>query len=137
VEFAARLPDQLKLHAFTTKYVLRHAMRGVLPATILERRKMGFPVPFGKWMRDGWNGVASDVLLDRRSLERGIVDEAAVSGLLRDHRQGMRDGGNAIWALLNLELWFRTFIDGRGVQSLPAPVRVRPAPASEAHGTVS
>jgi asparagine synthase (glutamine-hydrolysing) len=107
-------------------------MRGLLPDAILERRKMGFPVPFASWMRGEWNAVACDVLLDRRSRERGVVDAAAVSRLLREHRDGRCEGGNAIWALLNLELWFRTFIDGRGVQVLPAPARLRSAPASAA-----
>jgi asparagine synthase (glutamine-hydrolysing) len=125
VEFAARLPDRLKLRGFTTKYVLRRAMRGLVPDAILERRKMGFPVPFARWMRDEWNQLACEVLLDRRSRERGIVDAPAVFRLLRDHREGTCDGGNAIWALLNLEIWFRTFIDGCGVQTLPAPARSR------------
>jgi asparagine synthase (glutamine-hydrolysing) len=121
VEFAARLPDRLKLQGFSTKYVLRQAMRGLLPRSILARRKMGFPVPFGQWMRTEWNAVAADVLLDHRTRERGFLETASVSRLLREHRSGQCDGGNAIWALLNLELWFRTFIDGGGVQALPAP----------------
>ena len=121
VEFAARLPERLKLRGFTTKRILRKAVRGLLPDSILTRRKMGFPVPFAQWMRDGWNDVARDVLLDRRSRERGLIDTAAVAALLRDHQDGRRNGGDAIWALLNLELWYRTFIDGAGTQTLPAP----------------
>src|SRR5687767_10194743 len=104
VEFAFRLPERFKLRGFTTKRLLRKAVRGLLSDSILARRKMGFPVPFARWMRDGWNDVARDVLLDRRSRERGLVDTAAVTALLRDHRDGRRQGGDAIWALLNLEL---------------------------------
>src|SRR5688572_17190083 len=126
VEFAFRLPERFKLRGFTTKRILRKAVRGLLPDSILTRRKMGFPVPFARWMREGWNDVARDVLLDRRSRERGLIDTAAVTALLRDHRDGRRQGGDAIWALLNLELWYRTFIDGTGLQTLPAP---RPQPA--------
>jgi asparagine synthase (glutamine-hydrolysing) len=123
VEFAARLPDRLKLTGFTTKRILREAIRGLLPDAILTRRKMGFPVPFGDWVRRGWNDVARDVLLDRRTRERGLFDTTAVGSLLDHHRAGRRAGGDAIWALLNLELWYRTFIDGDGVQSLPTPSR--------------
>jgi asparagine synthase (glutamine-hydrolysing) len=65
--------------------------------------------------------VARDVLLDRRARERGVFNPAAVEDLLDAHRAGTRRGGDAIWALLNLELWYRTFIDGDGVQTLPAP----------------
>jgi asparagine synthase (glutamine-hydrolysing) len=123
VEFAARLPDRLKLNGFTTKRILREAVRGVLPTSILTRPKMGFPVPFANWMRGTWSHAASDVLLDRRARERGIVQPAAVAALLDAHREGRRAAGDAIWALLNLELWFRTFIDGEGVQTLPSPAR--------------
>ncbi|MGH9241649.1 MAG: asparagine synthase-related protein, partial [Vicinamibacterales bacterium] len=121
VEFAARLPERLKLRALTTKRVLRGAMRGVLPERILARPKMGFPVPFAQWMRGSWQHVAEDVLLDRRTRERGLFNAPAVAALLTAHGQGLRNGGDAIWALLNLELWYRTFIDGSGVQTLPAP----------------
>jgi asparagine synthase (glutamine-hydrolysing) len=75
-------------------------------------------VPFSSWVRNGWNSVARDVLLDRRSCERGLMRPAAVSRLLNEHRDGAGAGGDAIWALLNLELWHRTFIDGEGIQTL-------------------
>jgi asparagine synthase (glutamine-hydrolysing) len=121
VEFAARLPERLKLSGRTTKRVLRDAVRGLVPPSILTRKKMGFPVPFAGWAAGGWNGVVRDVLLDRRARERGLTNPAAVARLLDEHRAGARRGGDEIWALLNLELWYRTFIDGDGVQTLPSP----------------
>jgi asparagine synthase (glutamine-hydrolysing) len=139
VEFAASLPDQWKLSGWTTKRVLREAMKGLLPASILNRPKMGFPVPFAGWTRDAWNGVARDVLLDGRSRERGIIDPAAVDRLLRDHADGRTEGGDRIWSLLNLELWYRTFIDKEGIQTLGEPAaqtyanplaEIRPAAAA-------
>jgi asparagine synthase (glutamine-hydrolysing) len=122
VEFAATMPDEWKMRGWTTKRVLREAMKGILPESILSRPKMGFPVPFARWTRDQWSGPVADVLLDRRTRERGIVDTPAVATLLREHHVGRTDGWDRIWMLLNLELWFRTFIDGDGVQTLPAPV---------------
>ena len=124
VEFAARLPVSMKLSGLTTKRILREAARGLIPDSILTRSKMGFPVPFGTWTAGAWNGVARDVLLDRRARERGIVEPSAVTRLLDEHRTGQRRGGDAIWALLNLELWYRTFIDGDGVQTLPSPATI-------------
>ena len=121
VEFAAQLPDAWKLNGWTTKRILRESMKGVLPESILNRPKMGFPVPFTSWTRGAWSGVARDVLLDRRSVERGIIDAPAVEALLQAHAGGRTDGGDRIWSLLNLELWHRTFIDGDGVQVLSAP----------------
>jgi len=126
VEFAARLPDRLKLRGFTTKRILREATRGLLPDDILTRKKMGFPVPFDQWTRERWQNVVRDVLLDRRTRERGLTNAVAVEQLLDAHREGRVAGGDAIWALMNLELWYRTFIDGGGVQSLSAPCTLRP-----------
>jgi len=94
-------------------------MKGLLPDSILNRPKMGFPVPFASWTRGGWNGVAREVLLDRRSRERGLIDVQAVERLLDNHAAGRTDGGDRIWSLLNLELWYRTFIDQEGIQTLP------------------
>jgi asparagine synthase (glutamine-hydrolysing) len=125
VEFAATLPGWCKLRGFTTKRVLREAMKGVLPPEILARPKMGFPVPFGRWVRGGWHAPIADVLLDPGARRRGLFDTAAVERLIADHRGGRADGGDALWSLLNLELWYRTFIDGGGVQEIP---KVRPKP---------
>ncbi len=126
VEFAARLPDRLKLRGFTTKRILREALRGLLPDEILTRKKMGFPVPFAQWTRGRWQPVVRDVLLDRRTRERGLINPAAVERLLDAHRDGTIAGGDAIWALVNLELWYRTFIDGEGVQTLAQPGTLEP-----------
>jgi asparagine synthase (glutamine-hydrolysing) len=129
VEFAAQLPDEWKLSGLTTKRVLRAAMKGLLPESILNRPKMGFPVPFALWTRGPWNAVALDFLLDRPSRARGIIEPAAVDRLLRDHAEHRTDGGDRIWSLMNLELWHRTFIDNDGPQTLPAPPRLRPGAA--------
>ena len=67
--------------------------------------------------------MVRDVLLDHRTRERGLLDPVGVERLLAAHASGTRSAGDAVWALLNLELWYRTFIDGDGVQSLPEPGR--------------
>ena len=82
VEFAAGLPADRKLSGLSTKRILREAVQDVLPRQILERPKMGFPVPFGPWLQNGWGHVVRDVLLDRRTRQRGIFEPAAVERLL-------------------------------------------------------
>jgi asparagine synthase (glutamine-hydrolysing) len=119
VEFAAGLPSRMKLRGFKTKWILREAVKDLLPAEILTRPKMGFPVPFGMWMKEGWQGVARDVLLDPRARQRGITNPAAVEQLISAHASGAVAGADALWSLLNLELWYRTHIDGDGIQVLP------------------
>jgi asparagine synthase (glutamine-hydrolysing) len=127
VEFAAALPARLKLRGFKTKWVLREAVKDILPADILTRPKMGFPVPFASWAAGAWAHVLRDVLLDSRSRQRGLIDTAAVERLIDAHARGEAAGGDALWSLLNLELWYRTFIDGDGVQTLPGRQLSMPA----------
>ena len=122
VEFATALPPRMKLRGLTTKWILREAVKHLLPREILTRKKMGFPVPFSLWLRGSGAGLARDVLLDSRARQRGIMDPAAVSALIDEHASGVTDAGDALWSLLNLELWYRTFIDGEGIQTL-SPVR--------------
>jgi asparagine synthase (glutamine-hydrolysing) len=135
VEFASGLAPRMKLRGFTTKWILREAVREILPAEILSRPKMGFPVPFGEWMKEGWQEVAREVLLDTRARQRGITDPAAVEQLITAHASGEADGGDALWSLLNLELWYRTHIDGEGVQTLPGRPLVIPSSAASLRAT--
>ena len=78
-------------------------------------------MPFGRWLQSGWHGVVRDVLLDRRARERDMLEPAAVERLLDAAARGVHASADAVWSLLNLELWFRTFIDGEGIQTLPTP----------------
>ena len=135
VEFAAALPVRMKLRGFKTKWILREAVRTLLPPDILTRPKMGFPVPFAMWMKGNWQNIARDVLLDRRSRERGVIDPAAVEQLITAHASGAADGADAIWSLLNLELWYRTHIDGDGVQTLPGRPLAIPSAATALRAT--
>jgi asparagine synthase (glutamine-hydrolysing) len=130
VEFASGLPARMKLRGFTTKWILREAVRGILPPEILARKKMGFPVPFGLWMRGPWKEVARDVLLDARSRQRGIIAPESVERMISAHAAGDVNGADAIWSLLNLELWYRTHIDGEGVQTIPGKPLVVPSAAA-------
>jgi asparagine synthase (glutamine-hydrolysing) len=113
VEFCAAVPASLKLRGFTGKYLLRRAMRDRLPARILRRPKLGFPVPLSGWLRGGaWRAFAHDLLLDERARQRGLFDANVVRRLLEEHGEGRADRSTQIWTLLNLELWHRVFFDG-------------------------
>jgi asparagine synthase (glutamine-hydrolysing) len=127
VEFATALPPRMKLRGLTTKWILREAVKSILPAEILTRKKMGFPVPFSLWLRGSGSAIARDVLLDSKARQRGITDPAAVTALIDAHASGVTDGGDAIWSLMNLELWYRTFIDGEGIQTLHSPTALAQA----------
>lgn len=110
VERAAALPFNMKLRGRVTKYVLKQAARGLLPDDIIHRRKHGFGVPLGAWLRRD-SAAVRDVLLSPEARGRGFLHMPAVERLLAEHAAGKRDHGQRLWALLTLEWWHRLFID--------------------------
>jgi asparagine synthase (glutamine-hydrolysing) len=113
VEFALRLPVEQKLHGRTGQYVLREAMRPLLPAEILKRPKLGLNPPLGIWLRRELAPLM-DHYLSRESVERrGWFQPAAVERLVRAFQTGRRDYSLHLWALLVLEEWCRQYLDGQ------------------------
>ena len=114
VEFTARLPARLKLRGWTTKYILRESMKGLLPEPILKRRKMGFPVPVGTWFRGQYRHIVDEYVLSERAAARGIFDSGFVRRLVAEHQAGAGNHSERLWALVNFEMWLRRFVDGEG-----------------------
>ncbi|MGH8318294.1 MAG: asparagine synthase (glutamine-hydrolyzing) [Steroidobacteraceae bacterium] len=110
-EWVAKLPESMKLRGYTTKWILREAMRGRLPPEILSRRKMGFPVPVGAWLRGRWRPLLDEYLLSPRLNERRIFDSQAIETLTREHLAGANHS-ERLWALLTFEIWARIYLDG-------------------------
>jgi asparagine synthase (glutamine-hydrolysing) len=129
VEFAARMPERMKVRGMTTKYVLRKIMTNVLPPEILTRRKMGFPVPVGAWLRGPYRHVLDEMVLGPRALARGLFDESALRRIVASHTSGEANHSERLWSLINLEMWQRMQFDGEPVEDLRAAV-ARPAPLS-------
>ncbi|MDQ4120848.1 MAG: asparagine synthase (glutamine-hydrolyzing) [Acidobacteriota bacterium] len=111
VEFTARLPEKFKIRGKTTKWILREAMKNVLPAEILTRKKMGFPVPLGNWLRGEFRSIVDEFVLSERSLNRGIFDADFVRELVARHNAG-ENHDERIWFLINFEIWQRQSIEG-------------------------
>ena len=122
VEFASRLPQRLKLRGLTTKWVLREAMKDLLPPEILSRKKMGFPVPVGAWFRGAYRSIVDEFVLGERALARGRFDAQALRTLVAAHASGEQNHSERLWSLVNLEVWSRIFLDGEaadGVRLIP------------------
>ena len=110
LEFAAALPPHFKVHGFNTKYIFKKALKNRIPKRILDRRKVGFPVPYESWLRKELRGWVHEVLFDRATTSRGYFSAAAVRKLLaRDEAIG--GYSKEIFSLVTLELWQRTFIE--------------------------
>lgn len=111
MEFVARLPSHMKLRNGSAKWILKDALRDLLPPEVVERRKMGFGVPIEAWLRGELAGFTADILLSERAIGRGYFRRRSVERLLAEHRDGVRSWHYQLWNLLMLELWHRMFID--------------------------
>jgi len=116
---AADIPLDQKITKETTKYALRRALDGIVPAHVLNRRKLGFPVPVRVWLRDEMYDWARGIVNDSKTDE--LLDKRAVLRLLEDHKAGTVDHSRRIWALLVFMLWHGIFVENRIKPEVPEP----------------
>lgn len=107
--YASRIPAHYRLKNGTTKYVLREAVQSILPPAVAKRRKLGFPVPTRKWLREEHYAFARDLIGD--STCGDLFDREHVLHLLEDHRSGVRDNARKVWAIVVFLLWHQTYVD--------------------------
>jgi asparagine synthase (glutamine-hydrolysing) len=112
MEWAAGIPEELRMAHGVSKALFKSAMKPYLPAELLYRPKMGFGLPVDRWFRNELKQMAYDVLLSQSARERGLFHPDYVKALLDEHCSLARDHHPRLWALLMLELWFRMWIDG-------------------------
>jgi len=111
VELAAQMPLRRKFRAGRGKRILLEAFADVLPGEIRHRSKMGFGIPLDHWFRGPLAAFTREILLDKRTFDRGMFRKETVTRLVEDHLDGRFDHAYRIWALLVLELWQRRWID--------------------------
>jgi asparagine synthase (glutamine-hydrolysing) len=127
VEFAARLPQRLKVRGFQQKYILKETMRGKLPETILQRKKTGFDIPTHDWFRGPLRTLLMDTLTDDAIQATGIFDAGAIHTLIRDHMERRINVGYHLWGLLTLFLWMKRWkveVHPRAESVYPDPAQV-------------
>ena len=120
MEFAASLPSGLKLKGSIKKYILKEAVKPLLPSEIIERPKMGFGVPLEHWFRHELKELAHDVLLSDSLRQRGYFHESVIRRLLDEHTRGVRSWHYQLWNLLMFESWHRMFVDARPMSCPPS-----------------
>jgi len=114
VELAARLPLSMKLRRGVRKYLLRRLAEKLdVPRQSLYRPKQGFSLPLRHWMRAELKSEIVALLLERRTIERGYFQKAAIERLLAEHQSGERDHSTVLWQLLAFELWNRNYLERR------------------------
>ena len=113
-DFSGRLPVDLKVRGFEKRYLFKKAMAGLLPEAILRKKKHGFGLPIGLWLKQHplWRGLAEDILLEPRTYQRGYFQRSFVEDLFRK-----MDGdsstyyGDLLWLFMMLELWHRHHVE--------------------------
>lgn len=112
LELTAQMPFELKLKGRDQKkYILKEALRGLIPDEVMFRKKMGFGVPIEHWFRGNLDSYIREIVLSERSIDRGLFKRDAVEKILTEHQTTKINYANQIWALLTLELWFREYFD--------------------------
>ena len=111
MEWAAGIPEEVRMARGVTKALFKSAMEPYLPAELIYRPKKGFSPPLGHWFRNDLKELAYDTLLSRSATERGLFRPEYVRLLLDEHCGLARDHHTRLWALLMLELWFQMWID--------------------------
>lgn len=110
-EWALRIPAGIEINASQGKLVLKALARKFLPASVIDRPKMGFGIPIDAWFRGDLGTMARDVLFSEGARKRGLFDPRGVQELLDEHVSGKDRHGFRLWALLTLELWFREVVE--------------------------
>ena len=116
VEFAHRVPDDLKIHNGEAKYILKKAVEDILPRDIIYRKKMGFPTPLRQWFRESRADRLFALLQAKNGFVSSFVDLDVMNGLIARHRAGAEDATDRIWRLLNLQIWGDVYITGNREQ---------------------
>ena len=117
VEFAARLPGNIKLKNGRLKYILRQVASRYIPREVVKKRKQGFGFPLGAWMRTDLAGVLKHLLGSSRFAELGIFRQEQIDSVMTEHIDGKVDHSYRLWILLNLEILQRLYFEGATIES--------------------
>ena len=110
VEFVATIPSQLKLRGWEKKHILIKSLEGILPDSILRRRKQGFSIPLGAWLRGPLRELLRTNLSCNALRDLGLFNVQSIERMLDDHDRGVRNYETQLWALMVFVLWHRAYM---------------------------
>jgi len=111
MELAFSMPSDLKLRDGQRKYILKRALRGTLPDSVLSRKKEGFSIPMKQWLKCELSGLMEDLLSPARVAHRGLFETERVAQLVREHRSGRDNHAHTLFPLMVFERWAQAFLD--------------------------
>jgi asparagine synthase (glutamine-hydrolysing) len=110
VEYAATVPSQLRLNGNHTKYILKRAMRDILPQEILTRGKEGFSIPIKNWLKNELRSLMTDTLTEDRIRQDGFFEPDYISKLMKEHLNGVENHSHRLWALIMFHQWYDIYM---------------------------
>jgi asparagine synthase (glutamine-hydrolysing) len=110
-EFAAALPCNYKLRGHKTKYILKKAVKELLPPVVTRRGKKGFGVPVAEWLKEKLRPLARDLLSPERVRRAGVFNPNYIARLQDEHERGVANHRKLLWTLLMFELWHESFVE--------------------------
>ncbi len=119
-DVASTIPVSEKITRETTKYALRRALADIVPEHVINRAKLGFPVPTRPWLKDVMYDWAHQIITEAGT--EHLIDRDEALRLLAAHRAGPHDYSRKIWTLLVFMIWHGIFVEGRIVPEVPEPV---------------
>jgi asparagine synthase (glutamine-hydrolysing) len=131
VEFAATLPDSLKMRGSRQKLLLKELMKDKLPPSILKRKKVGFDIPAHEWLRGTLRPLLVDTLKEGLSEHADLFRADTIENYLRLHLERRANLGYHLWGLMILFLWMKQW----RIQSAPASTQTLPVLVAEGAGT--
>ncbi len=111
VDASFKIPPELKLHGTIEKWILKEAVRDLLPTTIIDRPKSGMRVPVQNWLTGALKDLSNDLLFGKKARERGLFQEKTIKTWLKGEGLIYARQGGKLWLLLTLELWLQAFLD--------------------------
>jgi asparagine synthase (glutamine-hydrolysing) len=123
IEFAARLPTNMKIRRRQLKYLLRKVAARYIPAELVNLPKQGFGFPVGRWMRSDLRKLVISRLANSRFVDAGIFRADYLQRLVQEHMNGEKDHSYRLWLLLSLEIWHDIYLEEQPVDAVISGTR--------------
>ena len=111
VEYSMNMPSRYKIHGGCPKYILKKAVKGILPNEIVYRKKVGFSAPVSKWLREEWGRAIEAEILQSRLVKSRLLNGSYIKSLFERHRNRKSDFSVQLWVVYNLTTWYKLWID--------------------------
>ena len=112
MEFCATIPPEMKMKWFRKKYLLKKAVRAILPGEVIDHRKQGFVGPMAQWLKKDLKGYALEALSTNKLKRHGLFNHDTIANVLDDHFSGREIHDTLIWSLLVFQRWYDLYMNG-------------------------